>query len=62
MYVSKTCYVPGESGVNASQDDSTPLSTPPSATHDTSRASFHVKDLEQFASELQNASLPQPQP
>lgn len=35
---------------------STPLSTPPSATHDTRRAEFHVKDLECFAKDLQNVS------
>ncbi|CZR69300.1 uncharacterized protein PAC_19200 [Phialocephala subalpina] len=39
-----------------SYDDNTPLSTPASTTHDTSRAEFHVKDLEAFARDLQNAA------
>jgi hypothetical protein len=36
----------------------TPLSTPPSVTHDTSRAGFHKRDLESFAKDLQVVSRP----
>jgi hypothetical protein len=42
---------------NYSKDDLTPLSTPPSATHDTSRVSFHIRDLEMFTKELNNVFL-----
>lgn len=38
------------------QDEATPLLTPPSATHDTRRADFCVKDLDAFARDLQIVS------
>ncbi|PVH82437.1 hypothetical protein DL98DRAFT_513879 [Cadophora sp. DSE1049] len=37
-------------------DELTPLSGPLSATHDTRRADYHMKDLEAFARDLQNAA------
>ncbi|KAF8860407.1 hypothetical protein BDZ45DRAFT_312341 [Acephala macrosclerotiorum] len=45
-----------DSSASESYDDNTPLSTPPLTTHDTSRAEFHVRDLEAFAQDLQNAA------
>ncbi|KAG4437770.1 hypothetical protein IFR05_006755 [Cadophora sp. M221] len=37
-------------------DESTPLPAPPFATHDTRRAEYHMKDLDAFAKDLQNAA------
>ncbi|KAK0127369.1 hypothetical protein ONS96_006918 [Cadophora gregata f. sp. sojae] len=39
-----------------SLDEATPLSGPLSMTHDTRRADYHMKDLEAFARDLQNAA------
>lgn len=39
------------------QDESTPLPAPLSATHDTRRAEYHMKDLDAFAKDLQNVWL-----
>lgn len=44
-----------------SQDELAPLSGPLSSTHDTRRADYHMKDLEAFAKDLQNVSLPKTQ-